>query len=70
VKADDEACPFSRVDIALRTRAGQEHWLGALATDANGRYDGRVTIPLSIDVGDYTVVASSPGAGHCAASKE
>jgi len=40
-------------------------WLGAFPTDENGRLEGRVTIPFDIDVGDYKVVASTPGTGRC-----
>jgi hypothetical protein len=66
VTAEGGACPFARVDLVLRARNGDESWLGALPTDANGRYDGKVTIPLGVDVGDYTLVATTPGAGRCA----
>ncbi len=68
VVARGEACAFSRVDISLRDAAGIETWLGAFPTDENGRVDGRVTLPFEIDVGDYTVVARTPGAGRCGAS--
>jgi hypothetical protein len=62
---EHERCAFARVDIALRDSVGAEHWLGALATDQRGAYDGRVTLPFEIDVGDYSVVASTPLSAQC-----
>ncbi|HTA91282.1 MAG TPA: transglutaminase-like domain-containing protein [Polyangiaceae bacterium] len=67
-RTDQELCAFSRVDIALRDKTGAEHWLGALATDQSGKYDGRVALPLELEVGDYSVVASTPGSAQCRGS--
>ena len=64
-RTDQDLCPFSRVDIALRDKTGAEHWLGALATDQSGKYDGRVALPFELEVGDYSVVASTPGSAQC-----
>lgn len=69
VEASGEACAFSRVDVSLRDAAGVETWLGAFPTDASGNIDGRVTVPFDIEVGDYKVVARTPGAGRCGASR-
>jgi hypothetical protein len=65
VTAAGEPCLYSRVDLSLRDSAGVEAWLGAFPTDENGHLEGRVTIPFDIDVGDYKVVASTPGTGRC-----
>jgi hypothetical protein len=65
VQAAGEPCMFSRVDVALRDAAGVETWLGAFPTDASGNLDGRATVPFDIDVGDYQVVARTPGTGRC-----
>ena len=64
-RTDQDLCAFSRVDIALRDKTGAEHWLGALATDQAGKYDGRVALPFELEVGDYSVVASTPGSAQC-----
>lgn len=64
-RGDQGVCAFSRVDVSLRDRAGAEHWLGALATDQNGKYDGRVALPFELEVGDYSVVATTPGSADC-----
>jgi hypothetical protein len=69
VEASGEPCAFSRVDVSLRDGAGVETWLGAFPTDASGNIDGRVTVPFDIEVGDYKVVARTPGAGRCGASR-
>jgi hypothetical protein len=69
VEASGEACAFSRVDVSLRDSSGVETWLGAFPTDASGNIDGRVTVPFDVEVGDYKVVARTPGAGRCGASR-
>jgi transglutaminase-like putative cysteine protease len=58
-------CVNSRVDIALRDNAGAEHWLGALATDQDGKFDGRVALPFDLEVGDYSVIGSTPRTAQC-----
>jgi hypothetical protein len=69
VEASGEPCTFSRVDVSLRDAAGVEAWLGAFPTDLNGDFEGRVTVPFDIDVGDYKVIARTPGTGRCGASR-
>jgi len=69
VTAAGEPCTFSRVDVVLRDAAGVETWLGAFPTDGNGKLEGRVTVPFDIDVGDYKVLARTPGTGRCGASR-
>ena len=64
-RTDQAVCANSRVDIALRDKAGAEHWLGALATDPNGKYDGRVALPFDLEVGDYSVIATTPRTAQC-----
>lgn len=64
-RTDRDVCPYSRVDISLRDKSGTEHWLGALATDQNGKYDGRVALPFDLEVGDYAVLATTPGSAQC-----
>ena len=64
-RTDLGVCGSSRVDISLRDKSGAEHWLGALATDSAGKYDGRVALPFDLEVGDYAVVATTPGSAEC-----
>jgi 5-hydroxyisourate hydrolase-like protein (transthyretin family) len=69
VSAEDDPCPFARVDVALRGADNRRVALGAVPTDARGRFDAELTVPLQIEVGDYRVVATTPGAGSCGASR-
>jgi hypothetical protein len=69
VTADDESCPFARVDVALRGADGRRVLLGAVPTDARGRFDAELTIPLHVEVGDHRVIATTPGAGECGPSR-
>ncbi len=69
VQADGEPCAFARVDVALHGKSGEGILLGAVPTDEYGRYDATLTIPLYLEVGDYTVSATTPGAGRCGASR-
>lgn len=69
VVAGGEPCVFSRVDVSLRDGAGAETWLGAFPTDQRGALEGRVTVPFDIDVGDYQVLARTPGTGRCGSSR-
>jgi len=69
VSADGDDCPFARVDIALRGADGRRVTLGAVPTDARGRFDAELTIPLQVEVGDYRVIATTPGAGACGSSR-
>ena len=62
------ACAQARVDLSVNGPNG-EILIGSLPTDADGRYDSRVTIPFDIDVGDYTIHASTPGTASCGASE-
>jgi len=68
-RTERAVCANSRVDIALRDKAGAEHWLGALATDASGKYDGRVALPFDLEVGDYSVIATSPRSAQCGSAR-
>jgi len=68
VSNSDGGCAQARVDLSVDGPAG-EVVIGSLPTDAEGRYDSRVTIPFDIDVGDYTIRASTPGTASCGASQ-
>jgi hypothetical protein len=57
------------VDLTLRAKDGRAFSLGSLPTEQNGRFAADVTVPLQLDVGDYSLDASTPGAGACGASQ-
>ena len=65
VDAEGEACQYARVDVSLRSKTGRLIAIGALPADAEGRFDGAVTVPFDVDVGDYDVVVSTPGDARC-----
>jgi hypothetical protein len=67
--AAGQPCAFGRVDILLQSDGREQVFLGALATDARGAFAGAVTVPLNVQVGDYSVIASTPGIGHCSPSR-
>jgi hypothetical protein len=69
VLADHRPCPFARVDVALTSQRGDSVLLGAVPTDAKGHFDATLTVPLHLEVGDYSVRATTPGAGRCSASR-
>jgi hypothetical protein len=69
VEAAGEPCAHARVDVSLRDGTGAETWLGAFPTDESGRIDGRITVPFDIEVGDYKVIARTPGTGRCGSSR-
>jgi hypothetical protein len=70
VVAQNEPCPGARVDVVLRALDGRLSPLGSVPTDAGGRFDAELTVPFGLAVGDYAVVATTPGAGLCGASRE
>ncbi len=68
VRAEGEPCPFARVDLSLRGRDGRAFALGSVPTEGGGRFAAELTVPLQIDVGDYALEATTPGAGSCGKS--
>jgi len=63
--SDGSNCKIVRVEILLKSSKGVEKIAGVLTTDADGNYDGKVTIPTDIPLDDYTVVAHTPGDKIC-----
>lgn len=60
----DRACPQVQVEVALVQRTGATVALGTLLTDDRGQFTGRLAIPWSLPLGDYTLSASSPQAAE------
>jgi hypothetical protein len=67
--ADGEPCPFARVDVSLRGGSGQSLFLASLPTDAKGKFEAELTVPLHAEVGNYELVGTTPGSGNCGASR-
>lgn len=65
ITAGGEPCPRVPVELVLREKGGRETSLGALVTDAEGRYSGGVSLPRSMRVGDHEVFARTAGDARC-----
>jgi len=68
VRADGEPCPHVAVELWLRdpsARPSRQLLLGALATGDDGTFRGGIVVPGSTPLGDYDVVAKTPGDARC-----
>jgi transglutaminase-like putative cysteine protease len=66
VHSESEACANVAVEIKLRdTKSGRQVALGTLATGGDGAYAGAIVVPASTPLGDYDVLASTPGDSRC-----
>jgi len=69
VESEGSGCAQLRVDVRLKsTASGRETKVGALITDGAGDFDGKIVLPLQFPVGEYEVIASTPGDARCGAS--
>jgi 5-hydroxyisourate hydrolase-like protein (transthyretin family) len=67
VAGDGTPCANVVVAISVRSSTGTVSPLGELATDEHGAYTGSITVPKELAVGDYELVASTPGNTLCGA---
>jgi hypothetical protein len=65
VRADGEACAQLRVDVIVVGRGAGQRRVGSLATDERGTFDGAVTLPTDLPVGDYELQLVTPGNRTC-----
>jgi hypothetical protein len=65
VHTAEAACDLTRVDVRLASDGGQSYALGTLVTNERGQYGGEVMVPTNVPVGDYEVVATTPGSQSC-----
>jgi hypothetical protein len=66
VLAEGEACAHVAVEVWLRdAKSGRMLLLGTLATGDDGSYTGGIVVPGSTPLGDYDVVARTPGDSRC-----
>ncbi len=70
VRADGEPCARVAVEILLQdanasARSRRTVTLGTLATGDDGAFAGGIVVPGSTPLGDYDVVARTPGDGRC-----
>lgn len=66
--ADGQACAHAAVELWLRDPSTQRMLaLGTLATGDDGAFSGGIVVPGSTPLGDYDVVACTPGDARCGA---
>jgi hypothetical protein len=72
VRADGEPCAHVAVEVWLReaspraaSGAPRQVLLGTLATRDDGSFAGGIVVPGTTPLGDYEVVARTPGDGRC-----
>lgn len=65
ITADGEPCPHVPLEIVLRERQGHETTIGNLATDPKGAYQGTLTLPRALPLGDYDIFARTGGDARC-----
>jgi transglutaminase-like putative cysteine protease len=66
VSSDGDPCEHVTVEILLRDAKKRNIVpLGALATDEHGAYAGALVVPAAVPLGDYDVVAQTPGDTRC-----
>lgn len=69
VAAGGDPCGSLRVDIVLAQKGVRDLALGTLATDEKGIFDGAVVVPTSLTLGEYEVLATTPGDSRCGPGK-
>ncbi|MGA7124368.1 MAG: transglutaminase domain-containing protein [Polyangiaceae bacterium] len=68
VRADEEPCPQLPVELWLRAAGRQKSFLlGTLATGDDGAFSGAIVVPVEATLGDYDIIARTPGTMRCGA---
>jgi hypothetical protein len=65
IESEGEGCPGVRVDFALRSGNGKPIKIQSMPSGPDGRYSGSIVVPMNVDVGDYELIASTPGDARC-----
>jgi len=65
VRSNGEPCPSLRVDVIVVGKTGGTRMVGSLATDERGQFDGAVSLPSDLPVGDYDLQVGTPGNRSC-----
>jgi transglutaminase-like putative cysteine protease len=60
-------CKALRVEIVLS--GAKEVNIRVLTTDSDGNYEAEIAIPLTVDAGEYSITAHTPGHGTCGQGK-
>jgi hypothetical protein len=67
-RSDGHICSSARIDVAIEAQ-NQKYSIASLPSDDQGRFSGRLTVPLTVPVGQHRVIVSTPGAGACGRSR-
>ncbi len=68
VRADGEPCPQLPVELWLRAAGPQKSFLlGTMATGDDGAFSGDIVVPIEATLGDYDIIARTPGSVRCGA---
>ena len=66
VSAENERCAHVMVDVLLRGGSnGQTIFVGSVATDARGAFDGKLVLQHELQLGDYELILSTDGDARC-----
>lgn len=65
VDSTGAGCKSVRVDFKISSNTAGDLGIGTLTTDADGNYEGKVSIPSGARPAEYSVVATTPGAAAC-----
>ena len=65
VRSDGDACPNVAVAVILRALNDRDVRVGTLVTDEDGKYQGTVTLPTSVPLGDNHVMVRTDGGARC-----
>jgi hypothetical protein len=69
VQSTNGACPLVRVDVVL-FREDRTIPVGSLVTDEQGAYEGFISLPHTVPIGDYDLRVVSHGAADCRPATE
>jgi transglutaminase-like putative cysteine protease len=70
VRADGRSCPHVPVEVWLRAVGSQNAFLaGTVASDDDGSFAGGIVVPSDAALGDYDVIARTPGDVRCGAGR-
>jgi len=64
---DSTGAPCKGVRVEVRLSGPKEHTIGANVTNADGDYEFEVPVPFTVDLGEYSLSAVTPGHGTCGA---
>lgn len=65
ISAENERCPHVMLDVLLRGGNGQTVFVGSVATDSRGAFNGKLVLQHELQLGDYELILSTDGDARC-----